>query len=203
MRRLSEGEKIGAGRYKEVYSSKEDPEAVIANFREPIGNDEVKSAFYLGKIAHILFPDNIPDIHAAFNDESQNSKLYLENAHTDEEHKQHTQYYMNEAYDAEKSRLGIKYHDKNLEDLEFNELWENMANKGLKPDMNPFNFARSPNGKPLYLDNEAGYVRKPHIHARSFNSILLKRAVEELPEGAQKQLALNYYDRLIELTRKE
>ncbi len=205
MRRLLEGEKIGAGFYKDVFTSKENPDLLIANFREPLGNDQVKSAYYLGKIAHILFPDNVPDIHAAFNsNKDQTSTLYLENAHTDKEHRQNNKYHVDRSNgglrDEDRARLSRKYSIKNKKNPEVKKLLKTMAEKGLEPDPNGLNFGRSEKGKVLYLDTDPGYVDSLTPRILKFDSYLLRIAIEDLPEGSQKQQALNYFERLIKLT---
>lgn len=207
MRRFTEGNQIGRGARKTVFESNEDPEKLVANFHDLKSNDQVKSTFYLGKIAHILFPDNIPDIHAAFNDEGGKGKLYLENAHPDEEHKQHAQYRVDRVEmglrDETKVRLSNDYHDKNINDPEVIKLADEMERKGLWPDTNGLNFARSKDGKVLYLDSEPGYIDALNMRMFNFKPDILKKAIEELPEGSQKQQALNYFERLIKLTREE
>ncbi|MCC7356339.1 MAG: hypothetical protein IT410_01840 [Candidatus Doudnabacteria bacterium] len=204
MERFSEGQKIGRGKDKDVFISKENSDIIIANFRDKKSNEQIKSAFYLAKLAHIFFPDNVPDIHAAFNDEEGKGTLYLENAHPDEEHKQINRWRVTRELDNERVRLNNDYHDKNIADPEIKKLVADMESKGLLPDnASGLNFGRSEDGDVLHLDTEPGYIKILNTRILRFRPDLLKKAIEELPEGAQKQQALNYYDRLIKLTTEE
>jgi hypothetical protein len=64
---------IGTGNEKEVFVDPADDERVIAVFKEKQGLTEgikhsprnLKGAFYLMKIAHLLLPENVPDIYQA------------------------------------------------------------------------------------------------------------------------------------------
>ena len=62
--------KIGAGSEKRVYENPNNPDQAIGIFHEYIteSSEKIKARFYLTKISHLLFPQNIPDIHLAASD---------------------------------------------------------------------------------------------------------------------------------------
>ena len=67
-------EPIGEGEHKKAYIDPEDPQRVILEIKPVEANEEIenrekqsviflKGTFYLTKIAHLLLPDHVPDIH--------------------------------------------------------------------------------------------------------------------------------------------
>lgn len=79
-------EPIGAGSYKRIYPDAQNPEKkVIAEFRVQMPPEQIKSLYYLGKISHILFPDNIPDVDFAGNSK-ETSNFRADRAELDEDH---------------------------------------------------------------------------------------------------------------------
>lgn len=60
---LKEEQQLGTGKDKKVYQDPENPNRVIKVYKaEHVSPDTMKFRFYATKIAHLLFPENIPDV---------------------------------------------------------------------------------------------------------------------------------------------
>ncbi len=61
---------LGKGVEKEVYENPHNPKHAVGIFKREAAEfpERVRGRFYLTKILHLLFPDNIPDIHSASSD---------------------------------------------------------------------------------------------------------------------------------------
>lgn len=65
---LNDENKIGkAGGEKTVYELQNDPKKVVGFFHESVKETPniIKARYYLTKIIHLLFPNNVPDMHMA------------------------------------------------------------------------------------------------------------------------------------------
>ncbi len=54
---------IGAGTEKKVFVHPHKPERVLGVYKRKQGVEAAKDLFYASKIAHLLFPKNIPNVH--------------------------------------------------------------------------------------------------------------------------------------------
>lgn len=70
---MKKGEQIGIGGNKQVFRDSHDDKKVVLEFHKKVDNEQIRGTFYLSKIAHLLFPDNIPNIDIAGN----RTKSYL------------------------------------------------------------------------------------------------------------------------------
>jgi len=66
----SDQQPLGVGEDKETFINPADPERVISVLKEKKGIEKespnkLKGAYYLTKIAHLLLPENIPEIYQA------------------------------------------------------------------------------------------------------------------------------------------
>lgn len=61
---------LGEGSEKQVFEHKDNPDLAVGVYREQIQEspETTKGRYYIQKIAHLLMPDNIPDIHLAASD---------------------------------------------------------------------------------------------------------------------------------------
>lgn len=67
-------EPIGEGSEKRVFADPNNPDRVIARYdknRLPESPEKIKARYYLTKLLHYLYPNNIPDIHAVHSEPRQ------------------------------------------------------------------------------------------------------------------------------------
>ncbi len=199
---------LGGGGEKQVYEDKIDPLKVTAEFPDAVqdlntGNsdykpNQIKGAYYLGKIAKLLFPDAVAEHYAAGMKPLpflRISKLELDSDHVEYQESLRTP---TELAERLENRLpGIQA------------LTKTMNKAGLRIDDMPHNFSYSPEGHLQYVDAKLPWrveVMDPFTKKQSvelhFSPTKLKRAIENLPQPQQK-IAMRYYERLIKLHSEE
>lgn len=210
-------EPIGAGSYKRVYPDAQNPEKkVIAEFRNPLTADQIKSIYYLGKISHILFPENIPDVDYAGNSTDIKSRFRSERVSLDKEHELSNNIYLkNEDFFIGKSP------DDKLNKLETSYIYNQGDNRGENPNVKDFvdkafrsglfidsggqNFSFNDNGQVKYLDLNPAWehlkeFKKDVLH---FDPALLLESINEISDTDKKTRALAYFKRLMQLIPKK
>lgn len=157
---LGEREPIGEGEEKQVFEHPDKPDRVIAVRKEPEPAESVKEMFYLRKILHFLFPQNIPDV-----DLESPSISVLEKRSRDAGH------LANEAWKSDRvfgrKKLHFKQYEK-MADAAEKFGWKmgkdparaNLINElrelGIHIDLVAGNFAYSPEGNIQFLDTLMG-----------------------------------------------
>ena len=132
------GKKIGEGDEKVVYEDPNSKEKVIAVFKEriPESPNTVKARFYFTRILHLLFPNNIPDIHwSGSNPHAYSTKR------VDEDLARGIKNSFRLYYKTKKQKEGIS------------ELTENLHQLGMGLDIGPYNFMEDSSGQMLYVDS--------------------------------------------------
>ncbi|MDD5050472.1 MAG: hypothetical protein PHV93_01890 [Candidatus Pacebacteria bacterium] len=209
---MEHGEPIGEGYFKKVYADSENPEKRIhAEFKMPLTNEQIKSAFYLNKIAHLLFPENIPEIHLAANERGDDpfatwhdrtGYLKADRVSTDETHDKlqtlHKKYFQEEltAEGDESERLLQEEISKKPEVKTFVSL---AKASGLNIDSAGQNFSLK-DGVVKYLELNPAWLKRNHEFYPSiyFDKEKLSAAIDKLPED-KKELAKTYFERLVSL----
>jgi len=186
--------KIG-GREKDIYHHplKENKIYIFLKENYPTIN-QIKGRYYLTKILHILFPQNIPDIYAVV--KNNNAIIVTEKKFVNDE-------------------FNLKYHTKNKYrfyarkikfDPKFQRFISALENLGIHPDVsNMKNFAYV-DDEIVYLDNsflpwKIDKIKRSIRVLYDYNKI--KEAIELLPESNDKKRALFYLKRLEELKTQE
>jgi hypothetical protein len=203
---MEKREQVGEGNDKKVFADIQNPEEKVSvEFREKLSDDQIKSSYYFNKIAHLLFPENIPDVHIAGN---QNGVSYIkaERFPHDEEHSygqqlgiKHSAYYLEGSGEKpsreEEDRVDNDIANKSI-DPRVQELVDAMRESGLAADSGGQNYSFGPDGSVKYLElNPGWYYFNEEIKPR-FNVRKLKTAIEKLSLDKRKE-AQQYFDRLM------
>lgn len=184
---------------KIIYQSESNPNELIAvlKFNQSESPERIKARYYLSKILHLLFPQNIPDIHFA----SYNKKpiLILEKIFLDELHN-----YLNENYNDFPARIKNsiiynKFKNKIFSDKNYIKLSKELSLIGIFLDPNPLNYGYNKEGNLVYIDNS--FIpwftdSKGKIISLGYNPQGLKQKIEENLSGFTKDQALKYLARL-------
>ena len=151
---------IGRGVTKRVYDHPDKPDKVIAVHGPEYPNIErIKASFYLRKILHFLFPDNISDINLASRDLTILEKRFREEGHLAH---QKLDLDWNTLSSEEKTRLRKiqqKFYDDLSEDRKLDELIKTLSDFGVDPQIDFQNYSRMPNGEIQYLDSLYLYIQ--------------------------------------------
>ncbi len=211
MRRLEKGEPIAEGAQKEVYLAKENPNEVVAEFHKPLTPDQIKSAYYLGKIAHLLFPKNIPDIHSAYNESNDTSVLQIQKGESDLPHQMSHRVwlevskpiYVQRKVSSDERRAMHQHFQQTEHNPKVIKLRKEASLKGFKMDYGGQNFSQDEQGNITYLEtNPAWEYRKDGSTLYWFDEARLQNSINELPEPNRTQ-ALKYLQRLLKLVPKK
>lgn len=160
---------IGDGADKDVFDHPTDPTKVVAVFKETNVNvNEVKRRFYVNKILHMLYPDNIPDISLA---SSKPMSLILEKAPGKQ---------LQKALPS----LKIKFHY--LEAVD--KLVKELSSLGVYIDSQYVNFHITREGNVQYIDDFNGSFH--------FSNDNLVQAIRKRLSPGDQEKALRYLTRL-------
>lgn len=210
------GEPIAYGTEKTVYLDPIDPENKITAKIEPRREkneewteNQVKARYYYSKIAHLLFPNNIPDFHFSSLSDSEHvirsEKMAMDRIHTkiqDIYNQSTTSYVSDEQWEK---------HDELAENRRGQEPVKRLVNKmkgaGLHVDFDGRNFAYNKKGAVQYLDNDPPWrIYQPERGKKQlgfyFDPELLKTAISHLPKKQEEQ-ALKYFERLMILLQQD
>src|SRR3989344_2234097 len=180
--KIKTGRKLGEGGERKVYEDKDNPERVIGAFEYQGETDDDKrylanqarGRFYLSKILHLLYPDNIRDIHGSFSDPN--------------------------ATINKRVRAGVRgrkneyFKDGKEKDAEIHGLrYKIYAETGANLDGFFNNFMYDQSGNLVYVDTPDSFT---------FDIDKLRTAVEKL-EGDKKVKGLLYLERLIVVRGEE
>ena len=210
------GEPLAEGTEKVIYHHPNDPEKVVAEFRndedEPI---QMKGRYYLTKILHVLFPKNIPDISLVQHAPGQKSQMVLEKKHLDPTHEA-----LRDQVSHLQSKINAGEADPDLEsditsqevvliekldaDPAFLAFKRGMREAGLRNlfDDTPRNFGYDKEGNLVYIDNSFlpwAVSSDGEIEPKDYQK--LYEAIQKL-DDKDKERAMVYFDRL-ETLRQE
>ncbi len=200
------GELIGGGLSKSIYVDTHDVKKVIAEFHEPeTRNVNMMKGYYcLWKMAHLLFPENYPDVYMAAS--GKKSLLQMQRMDVDSEHVEMTQLGADR-----KNRLTNRTRLKDLDrkfravyqTKEFRNLLQSIKEAGLPEiDIAPRNISKSPKGDYLILDLEDPWdVVLETVNPR-FDEKRLREAIKKLPDEHRAR-AESLFQRLLELVEEE
>lgn len=168
------GQVIGEGLHKKIYQHPTDESKVVAVFKHQAWPLEmIKSRFYLNKILHLLFPENIPDIHLAA---SQPFSLILDKAN------------------------GLKVSPLDLlGNIHKSQLMEDLNRVGVTFDPSSTNFIKDKKDKTIkYVDTFS--VEKDGL-GFTLSVFKLRKSVLDKLEGNKQLKALSYLQRLNDLQK--
>lgn len=184
---LPEGE-LREGEEKVVYDIKHDPEHVVGKYHETEDKElnptprQLKGTFYLMKILHLLFPQNVPNFEMA----ASNPPMVKV-----------------DKVIGETSRFAGDM-DERLA------LLETIDQTSVELDGVYVNFKRDASGNLVYVDTvypwnisfENSDLDKPNGIIPNYSSDILRSKIMTLPEGEREQ-ALSYLDRINTLLDEE
>lgn len=213
MSKFFEGEKfLAEGAEKKVYVSPKSetrPESVSAYYHEGMekSSEIARARFYLTKILHFLFPDNIPDVFF-----SSAKGLVLEKMDVGDLHKRF-QELLNKKDDKtpeEKEeiwRLWEQIHYGSHDSDFYNHLKDLIVSL----DDCAVNFGKDKEGHINYVDTFDPWISSSEGVCRGYDPVKLKELIDSLPDDSQeksfgrrnKERALNYFNKLEELYKDE
>lgn len=195
---MRKGDFLGEGQSKRVFRLDDAAsKKVIGEFRENLSEAEVKSIFYLYKLAKLFFPDNIPDVSLAANKDGQ-SYTVMEEAERDPQHI--TANILFNKTDATNNEKNIyhNYYNERSKNPRVREFLHESSKKGFLFDSSPRNFSFNEKGDVVHLDLEPAFRGTNVVN---FSPDRLEQSIQELPSG-QRKLAQTYFERLMTLYKQ-
>jgi hypothetical protein len=210
--RYEKGQIIGLGGEKRVFEDSKDSKKAIAEYRRgefKKNANQIKGQYYFGKILKMLYPKNVPDIHAA--GKAEKDFLLLEKVELDPDHK-----FIQETLiaEAEGKKLPPKIFERrgkagnNIEkkyNRRISKLRDKFTEAGIPVDTShPLNFASGADNSLVYLDNALPWNLDRHHRQIYWNIDIqkLERAIGRLPENFRGK-AENLYARMAQLYEED
>jgi hypothetical protein len=208
------GEPVGEGAHKNVYKDADHPDKVIA-IRKELEKDSpelertIKARFYLTKILHILFPENIPDIDLATSDPQATRREKVEH---DLNHATLQEWVKNT---LEHLKSGSLFPPKKLEeqsrvaaavneDPKLQKLLSSLNKLGVEIDFTSINFTHDNRGNIVYVDDihlwDADWETE---NPMGYDAKKLLAAIEKVEDSQTRERALVYFERLKTLTDEQ
>lgn len=210
--RYQKGEITGLGGEKRVFEDSRDPQKVIAEYRHgefKQNANQIKAQYYLGKILKILYPKNVPDIHAA--GKTRKDTLLLEKIARDSDHKFIQETIISEAEGKPLSPEQLKHRERVTDTLEkkyrsrIPKLTIKLERAGIPVDSShPLNFSLGPDHSLIYLDNTLPWNLNRHDRQIYWNIDVkkLEKAIVALPETSREK-ATSLFNRLVRLYEED
>lgn len=211
---MNERKLFGIGRERAVFEHPHSPKRLVREVRNGVVESEktVKGRYYLTKVLHRLFPENIPDIHAATSLEPQS--ITVEKVHLDEKHEALRTLdiadYQGTITDADHMDLvkrGFEYEKHPA----FKQLKLELSVLGVRIDRYATNFSLTEAGKAMYVDSFLPWSRTERLDGggnsvirltRQYNPQAIHARIMHLPE-AERAPALRDFQRLETLYLQE
>ena len=181
-------EKFGSGKEWDVYEHPINSERLIKvskveTLKLP---NEVIQRFYLGKILHILFPNNIPDVHAVQTKDIE--KIEVQKIHLDNQSNDIRYLYQDKSITT-LTQLDLDFFNRIKVHPDYKKLTDILNDLGLPLDPMPENFGFDTNNNLFYLDSDVYDPTKLRIpmsqvitnirnYANSLNSKVYRQKVE-------------------------
>lgn len=188
------------GGERAIYNDPEKPEIILKETKDNKDNPRLhKATFYLNKILHILFPENIPNIHGV-RTAGDKTVINVEKITWDENHAELMKLIDSHRKNPPKEwedPLGDRIFDieqKIYEDPDVQNLVSKIRSMGISPDTYGRNFIKTPEGKWKYIDTDMAWSYDLEGIKLNFDFTLLEEAVKEIKsdndrENGQKWLA--------------
>ena len=192
---------FGEGREKRVY--KLDEKRILALYKDNETKDllELRQLFYLQKIAHLLFPDNIPDIVQAGVNPSHYIAEKVDFDETSSVLRQDDLRFWRDLPRRYSDDDRVEEAEKQVEkEVGKSGVIRNLHRAGILIEAIPQNFAIDPQGIVHYVDTVDVHQYDPRNDVIvTYDHKKLKRAIESRLVDHDKDLALKYWRRLGEL----
>lgn len=204
-------EPIGEGKDRRVFIDPKNEARVIAETKDDVEQEtplQLKGKYYLTKIVHNLFPENIPDIYQVGEAKEEDGSVQT----TDRERITQS---------AEHEKLKLALHDgdeaavKEAEGLVIRDIGKEMSTLDMKLseiglgfniDSTLENYTRDDKGNVHYLESFTPWqvdVVDPKELEVLFDEVALREAIEKVSDEKTKNECLRYLERLLELLEEE
>jgi hypothetical protein len=200
-------EPLGEGFEKKVFVDPTNEKRVISERKEWIGKDtprQLKGRYYLTKIAHLLLPKNIPDIHQVRETIDGQQTVDVERIpHTEGHTLLQKLYRSNDRNEgpAVKKIIAEIGDGMNEVDLELSRI-----GLGFNVDDHVGNYSKNEKGDVYYLETfkpwQFDIVNKNDLEVL-FNEEELRDAINAIPDEEIKRKSINYLERLLALMAEE
>jgi|SRR3989344_7289221 len=196
-------EPLGRGVERTVYPSIKHPDRVVGIYHE--GSEEtsrsMKATYYLTKIAHLLFPANIPDVQFAASDPNAVGRTRVE---LGEEHET-----LKKQLDSNHSRTDeftdqVRKASRKLsygKSKKVTKFVRTLYEAGVNPDRSAYNFGLDEEGNIIYVEPfPAFYFNSSKRRWQlAFSPEKLKAAIAKLENGDMRGSASRHLERIFRL----
>src|SRR6185369_1378707 len=194
MRKFEQGnlEPFAEGLEKKVYNHPEDESKLIAFLKDKKEPGLLKGQFYLTKVAHMLLPDNIPDIHFAGGD--TNPILVVEKKQFDDEHdevrKNALNFFRRGGFSiGEERKQSLEQIERIKNDNKYGVLNSQLLSLGFEFDNAEVNYGIDDQGNMVYYDSLMPWKIIEYsdvtVLEKSFDKDKLEGAIKNLPTEQQ------------------
>lgn len=205
---MKEGKFIAGGSEKRVYEHPTDPEKIVKTYKtenedfERVNSNKVRARYYLGKLLHILYPKNFPDINLS---SSKPNQVVMERKNLDPEHLEIFKI-ENKAKEAGRSLakgeddqiysiLEARRHDPSIAELKMR-----MTEMGIDLDHGGINYAYDEVRNVIFVDNvhpwDYTYDEDEEPVHPNFDVKKLTDAIALLESEEERKVAATYLKRL-------
>ncbi|MBI2035616.1 MAG: hypothetical protein HYT12_02945 [Candidatus Liptonbacteria bacterium] len=206
---------LGQGGEKRVFVDPKNEGRIIAEMRPGLNETlrQMKGRFYLTKIAHLLFPDNIPDIHQVTESADKIQTADTDRiAHTEGQSVLQEGVEFSNASDRREQKKGDEYWDRGYRMLNkelkegARDLEKRLEGFGLGDCIDSFvaNFSRGKDGNVYYLETFRPWtVYSDEVAFLGFEEEKLKSAIQSMADERGRRTANEYLERLLVLFKEE
>ncbi|MDP3948747.1 MAG: hypothetical protein Q8Q17_02240 [bacterium] len=195
-------EPIGEGRKNIVYLDPLNADHVIAfsKAEDKTSPNIVKGRYYLGKILHLLFPDNFADVHISSSEPEATVRqnLNLEDTYVELQKLAIESRAKGERVNPVRWKQLKDLRAENLPRSEIGKLTSRLASVGITIGGAEINFALGQDGNLKYAEIEEPF----NAEKRFYNPDALQKAIATLDDEA-KEKAISYFKRLEVLYEQE
>jgi hypothetical protein len=196
---------IGEGNESKVYVHPSTPDRAIKLTRE--GNDPetakyVKTRYYLTKIAHLLFPEMIPDIHVeALRSAQTRTEVSLVKL-TPEEERMRTLHALPDRSPEERQEYLdlMKIHEQKIKnDPRVQSFIQDADQMGFIIDAGLINFGYTSEGLPVYLDRITPYIETSRRIVSLLDEEKVRTAISHIQSRETQVFAERLFNRYYQL----
>lgn len=187
---------LGIGNERMVFNDPKNEGRVISVKRSISETPEdqfhiARVRYYLIKIMHLLFPNNIPDIHFSY---SRPDAISRDKVELDEKHNFLRDFEIEHAFGD-----NLPYVDQRVMVRLEGEISSHPAVVELESNLRKAGFLVDPAGRNFGFDkdNNVKFVDTPMEHMGSYGVARMRKAIETKLSGEKQQEALHYLDRLL------
>ena len=204
-------EPVGEGDERKTFADPNNPERIISERKEGSEKDtprQLKGRYYLTKIAHLLLPNNIPDVYQAGESRDGKQTVDAERISHTPGHARLQELRMSGATKEEQDSVA----EQMAEELEpqMGDLDSELGRIGLDfeidLDKNLGNYTKDEQGNVHYLETfkpwQINPLNPPELEI-GFDEEVLREAIQDLPDEKTKEQCNRYLERLLTLLKED